>query len=115
VPFKEKRAVQIKKADIPGMNWTQQFFGINASELFKENRNVQIYKERGCIMKDRTISNLNRDYISSNLKSQVEILQNILNNLDELEGGEGGYINESFLRVESSVRRLRKYCKNFNN
>ncbi len=60
----------------------------------------------------QTMTSLDKDFIASHLRSQVNTLQRLLEEIQNVYGFEFDYALESLKRVESSIRRLRNYLHN---
>ncbi|MDD4907617.1 MAG: hypothetical protein PHJ00_00985 [Candidatus Omnitrophica bacterium] len=56
------------------------------------------------------MSNMRRDFIASNLRSQINRLSNILVNLEEDKKVDCDYANESLKEIENRLRQIRKLC-----
>jgi hypothetical protein len=59
------------------------------------------------------MSNLRKDFVVSNLRSQLSTLQGVLKNIEDSERSEDDYIGESLKRVEKNIRQLRKLCPSY--
>ncbi len=57
-----------------------------------------------------TMSNMRREFIAGNLRSQINRLSNILINLEEDKRVDCDYANESLKEIESRLRQIRKLC-----
>ncbi len=56
----------------------------------------------------KTISDWQRDFFVSFLRSQLATLQNVVAEIENSEKLEGGYVEESLKRVEKELHRFRK-------
>ena len=56
----------------------------------------------------KTISDWQRDFFASFLRSQLATLQNVLAEIENSEKLEDGYVEESLKRVEKELHRFRK-------
>jgi hypothetical protein len=59
-----------------------------------------------------TMSNMRREFIAGNLRSQINRLSNILINLEEDRKVDCEYTNESLKEIENRLRQIRKLCAN---
>jgi hypothetical protein len=59
-----------------------------------------------------TMSNMRRDFVASNLRSQISRLSSILTNIEEDDRIDCGYTNESLKEIETHLRHIRKLCVN---
>ena len=59
-----------------------------------------------------TMSNMRRDFIAGNLRSQINRLSNILISLEEDRRVDCEYTNESLKEIENRLRQIRKLCAN---
>jgi len=57
----------------------------------------------------KTISSLQSDFVASSLRSQLVILQNILNDIESSQSIEDVYVEGSLRRVEKELCRLMKF------
>ncbi len=57
-----------------------------------------------------TILNMRKEFIISNLRSQITNLLSVLKNLEDAEKIEGEYTNETLKKVELDLRQIRKLC-----
>ena len=57
-----------------------------------------------------TMSNMRRDFIAGNLRSQISRLSNILINLEEDRKVDCEYTNGSLKEIENRLRQIRKLC-----
>jgi len=60
----------------------------------------------------KTISDWQRDFFASFLRSQLATLQNVLAEIENSEKLEDGYVEESLKRVEKELHRFRKLYRN---
>ncbi len=60
----------------------------------------------------KIISDWQRDFFVSFLRSQLATLQNVLAEIENSEKLEGGYVEESLKRVEKELHRFRKLYRN---
>jgi hypothetical protein len=58
------------------------------------------------------MSAIRKDFIASHLRSQVNGLQNILDNIEEENKVDCSYAHESLKDIEIKLRQLRKLCAN---
>jgi Zn ribbon nucleic-acid-binding protein len=63
-------------------------------------------------MNMHTMSMMRKDFVASNLRSQVTRLQNVLDNIEEVNKVECGFAEGSLKEVETSLRSIRKMCTN---
>ena len=59
-----------------------------------------------------TMSGLRRDYIASNLRSQLNTLTSVIDTLENAGWNEKEYADESLKRIEQDIRRIRRFYKN---
>ncbi len=60
----------------------------------------------------QTKTSLHKDYVASFLKAQLVTLGQVLDNIEHFNASEQDYTVESLKRVETEVRRLRKFLEN---
>jgi len=62
------------------------------------------------------MTELKKDYVSSNLRYQLMTLQNVLDNLENSQNSqyESDYTNQCISKVESELKKLRNFLKNYN-
>ncbi len=60
-------------------------------------------------MEVQCMSSIKRDFIASNLRSQVSRLSNILGNIEADSAG-CDYTHDSLKEIESNLRQIRKLC-----
>ncbi len=60
------------------------------------------------------ISCLSKDFLAAHLRSQLDVLKDVLSNIESSEKMyvEDSYVVESLQRVEVSLRSLRKFLNN---
>ena len=58
----------------------------------------------------QAMSNIRRDFVASHLRSQINRLRGILNNIEEEEEINCDYARESLRDAESALRHIRKLC-----
>lgn len=61
-----------------------------------------------------SISTIRSDFVTSNLRSQLNRLQDILNNIEEINRVDWHYADITLREIEVSLRRIRKICSNNN-
>jgi len=59
-----------------------------------------------------TMSPIRKDFLASNLRSQLGRLSNILNNIEEERLIDGECASDSLKEVELNLRQIRKLCMN---
>ncbi|MCK9431844.1 MAG: hypothetical protein PHQ84_01140 [Candidatus Omnitrophica bacterium] len=57
-----------------------------------------------------TISSIRKDFLASNLRSQVDRLNSVLNNIEEERTVDIEYASDSLKEVELKLRQIRKLC-----
>jgi hypothetical protein len=60
-------------------------------------------------MEAQCMSNIKRDFIASNLRSQLNRLSNILGNMEQ-DLMDCDYTYDSLKEIESNLRQIRKLC-----
>ena len=60
----------------------------------------------------QAMSAIRKDFIASHLRSQINSLQNILDDIEEQNKVDCGYARESLKDIEIKLRQLRKLCVN---
>ena len=60
-------------------------------------------------MEAQCMSNIKRDFIASNLRSQLNRLSNILGNMEQ-DLMDCDYTYDSLKEIESNLRKIRKLC-----
>jgi hypothetical protein len=60
----------------------------------------------------QVISSLEKDFLASNLRSQLNIIQALLNSLEENNDSDRGYTVESLRRTSRLMRDLRFFLDN---
>ena len=60
----------------------------------------------------KKLSRLHQDYLTSFLRSQLTILQNVLSSVENSERYDDEYLEESMRRIEQDIHRFRKSCSN---
>jgi hypothetical protein len=60
----------------------------------------------------QAMSEIRKDFISSHLRSQLNSLKNILDDIEEQNKVDCGYARESLKDIEIKLRQLRKLCVN---
>ena len=55
---------------------------------------------------------IRKDFVASHLRSQVNNLKNILDNIEEENKVDCDYTSESLREIETKLRQLRKLCAN---
>jgi len=60
-------------------------------------------------MEAQCTSNIKRDFIASNLRSQLNRLSNILGNMEQ-DLMDCDYTYDSLKEIESNLRKIRKLC-----
>ncbi|MFA5389482.1 MAG: hypothetical protein WC312_07045 [Candidatus Omnitrophota bacterium] len=63
-------------------------------------------------MVTQAMSAIRKDFVASHLRSQVNRLQNILDNIEEENKVDSCYAHESIKEIETNLRQLRKLCAN---
>ena len=63
-------------------------------------------------MDTQMMSMMRKDFVASYLRSQLNRLQDVLDNIDGENKVECGFATESLRKVETSLRRIRKMCAN---
>lgn len=58
----------------------------------------------------KTMSSIRRDFVASHLRSQINRLRSILNNIEAEEGVDCDYASESLREIETTLRNIRKLC-----
>jgi len=56
------------------------------------------------------ISSMRRDFLASNLRSQIMRLRNVLKNIEDDAAGDCEYTHESLKEIEVNLRQIRKAC-----
>ncbi len=57
-----------------------------------------------------TMSPIRKDFLASNLRSQLDRLAGILNNIEEEMLVDAEYASDSLKQVELNLRQIRKLC-----
>lgn len=57
-----------------------------------------------------TMSPIRKDFLASNLRSQLGRLSSILSNIEEERSIDGGCAHDSLKEVELNLRQIRKLC-----
>jgi len=60
----------------------------------------------------KELSRLHQDYLTSFLRSQLTTLQNVLDNVENSDSYDKGYVSESIRRIERNMRDFRKVHSN---
>lgn len=60
----------------------------------------------------QVMSAIRKDFVASHLRSQVNSLKDILNNIEEENKVDCDYARESLREIEIKLRQLRKLCAN---
>ena len=63
-------------------------------------------------MKQMLITGLEKDFLASNLRAQVDTLRLVLSSLEESGESEFEYAAESIRRVENDLKRIRNFLNN---
>ncbi|MDD5617705.1 MAG: hypothetical protein PHG69_01285 [Candidatus Omnitrophica bacterium] len=58
------------------------------------------------------LSNLQKDFIASHIRSQLATMEHLLINIENTEEPEYGYAIESLKRIEVNLRQLRSFLVN---
>jgi hypothetical protein len=58
----------------------------------------------------QAISSIRRDFIASNLRSQINRLRHLLNSLEEENDLEFNYTDQSLKDIEIKIRQIRRLC-----
>ena len=58
----------------------------------------------------QAMSTIRRDFVASNLRSQLSRLRNVLESIEEEEHMDYGYADESLKQIEMTLRDIRKSC-----
>lgn len=61
-------------------------------------------------MNMHVMSTMRKDFVASNLRSQLYRLQNVLDNIEEEKKVECGFAERPLREVETSLRNIRKMC-----
>jgi hypothetical protein len=61
-------------------------------------------------MNMQLMSMMRKDFVASCLRSQLNRLQDVLNNIEEESKVEGDFATDSLREVETSLRKIRKMC-----
>ena len=61
-------------------------------------------------MNTQVMSMVRKDFVASHLRSQLNRLQNILDNIEEENKVECDFAHESLKEVETGLRNIRKLC-----
>jgi hypothetical protein len=59
-----------------------------------------------------SMSTIRRDFIASHLRSQLNMLNRILSNIEEEDKVACDYAHESLKEIEANLRQIRKLCMN---
>jgi len=65
---------------------------------------------KGGFGKMNTMSPIRKDFLASNLRSQLDRLTGILNNIEEEMLVDAEYTSDSLKQVELNLRQIRKLC-----
>jgi hypothetical protein len=57
-----------------------------------------------------TMSTIRRDFVASHLRSQINRLRGILNNIENEDGIDCDYATESLKSIEEKLRQIRRIC-----
>ena len=57
-----------------------------------------------------SMTSIRRDFVASNLRSQLNRLRGILDNIEEEEAVDCEFATESLKEVETNLRQIRKLC-----
>lgn len=63
-------------------------------------------------MNMQSMSMMRKDFVASYLRSQLNRLQDVLDNIEEESKVECGFAADSLREVETSLRKIRKMCVN---
>ena len=63
-------------------------------------------------MNMQSMSMMRKDFVASYLRSQLNRLQDVLDNIEEENKVECGFATDSLRDVETSLRKIRKMCAN---
>jgi len=63
-------------------------------------------------MNTQVMSMVRKDFVASHLRSQLNRLQNVLDNIEEENRVECDFATESLKEVETNLRKIRKICVN---
>jgi len=63
-------------------------------------------------MNMQSMSMMRKDFVASYLRSQLNRLQDVLDNIEEENKVECGFATDSLREVETSLRKIRKMCVN---
>lgn len=58
----------------------------------------------------QTMSSVRRDFLASNIRSQLAKLRGVLDNIEEEEYLDFSYADESLKQIEITLRNLRRSC-----
>ncbi len=58
------------------------------------------------------MSSIRRDFVATNLRSQLSRLSSILGSIEEENKVDCGYAYESLKEIEANLRQIRKLCGN---
>jgi len=58
----------------------------------------------------QAMSSIRRDFVASHLRSQLNRLRSVLENIEEEEHIDSGYADESLKQIEMTLRSIRKLC-----
>jgi hypothetical protein len=58
------------------------------------------------------MSSIRRDFVATNLRSQLSRLSNVLGTIEEENKVDCDYAYESFKEIELNLRQIRKLCGN---
>lgn len=56
------------------------------------------------------MTGIRRDFVASNLRSQLNRLRHILDNIEEEDKVDCEYASESLKEIETNLRQIRKLC-----
>ena len=63
-------------------------------------------------MNTQVMSMVRKDFVASHLRSQLNRLQNVLDNIEEENKVECDFAAQSLKEVETGLRKIRKICVN---
>ncbi len=61
-------------------------------------------------MQNTKMSGLYKDFVTSHIRHQVKVLQNVLRTMECPDSMEEEYLDESLRRVVTDLHRIRKMC-----
>jgi exonuclease VII large subunit len=74
-----------------------------------ENRNIKEVNKNMY-----TMSNIHKDFLASNIRSQINRLRDVLINLETENSLDRGYANGALKDIEVNLRQIRKLCQENN-